>query len=103
MSDTPTRVLIADDQRLVRSGFRMILDARPDIEVVGEAADGAECVELARRLRPDVCLVDIRMPELDGLEVTRVLAGPTTTEPMRVVVVLVLPLFLKPSSSGNGV
>lgn len=92
MSDTtpttpPTRVLIADDQRLVRTGFRMILDARPDIEVVGEAADGAECVELARRLRPDVCLVDIRMPELDGLEVTRVLAGPDTAEPMRVVVV----------------
>lgn len=87
MSDTPTRVLIADDQRLVRSGFRMILDARPDIEVVGEAADGAECVELARRLRPDVCLVDIRMPELDGLEVTRVLAGPATADPMRVVVV----------------
>ncbi|TWF95806.1 LuxR family two component transcriptional regulator [Saccharopolyspora dendranthemae] len=87
MSDTPTRVLIADDQRLVRSGFRMILDARPDIEVVGEAADGAECVELAKRLRPDVCLVDIRMPELDGLEVTRHLAGPATAEPMRVVVV----------------
>jgi len=55
--------------------------------VVGEAADGAECVEMARRLRPDVCLVDIRMPELDGLEVTRILARPESTDPMRVVVV----------------
>lgn len=84
---SPIRVLIADDQRLVRSGFRMILDARPDIDVVGEAADGAECVEMAKRLRPDVCLVDIRMPEIDGLEVTRILAGPGATDPMRVVVV----------------
>ncbi|WP_406691035.1 response regulator transcription factor [Saccharopolyspora sp. ID03-671] len=83
----PTRVLIADDQRLVRSGFRMILDAQPDVEVIGEAADGVECVELARRLRPDVCLVDVRMPGLDGLEVTRILAGPGTAQPMRVVVV----------------
>jgi DNA-binding NarL/FixJ family response regulator len=80
-------VLVADDQHLVRSGFRLILDAQPGIEVVGEAADGAECVEMARRLRPDVCLVDIRMPELDGLEVTRVLAGPEAADPMRVVVV----------------
>jgi DNA-binding NarL/FixJ family response regulator len=80
-------VLIADDQHLVRSGFRLILDAQPGIEVVGEAADGAECVEMARRLRPDVCLVDIRMPELDGLEVTRILAGPEVDDPLRVVVV----------------
>ncbi|MFE4055265.1 response regulator [Streptomyces sp. NPDC059096] len=82
-----TRVLIADDQHLVRTGFRLILDAQPGIEVVGEAADGAACVEMARRLRPDVCLVDIRMPALDGLEVTRILAGPGSADRMRVVVI----------------
>jgi DNA-binding NarL/FixJ family response regulator len=65
------RVLIADDQQLVRTGFRMILKAEPDIDVVGEAADGAEAVELARRLRADVVLMDIRMPVVDGLEATR--------------------------------
>ncbi|MFD9903316.1 response regulator [Streptomyces sp. NPDC059063] len=82
-----TRVLIADDQEMVRTGFRLILDAQADLEVVGEAADGAACVELARRLRPDVCLVDIRMPKLDGIEVTRLLAGPQATDPLPVVVV----------------
>ncbi|MFF5372974.1 response regulator [Streptomyces sp. NPDC013187] len=87
MNDTAIRVLIADDQELVRMGFRLILGAQPGIEVVGEAADGAACVELARRLRPDVCLVDIRMPKLDGLDVTRALAGPGVHNPMRVVVI----------------
>ncbi|CBG75789.1 MULTISPECIES: response regulator [Streptomyces] len=87
MSDTAIRVLIADDQELVRMGFRLILGAQPDIEIVGEAADGAGCVELARRLRPDVCLVDIRMPRLDGLDVTRALAGPGVRAPLRVVVI----------------
>ena len=67
------RVLLADDQALVRDGFRMILEAQDDIEVVGEAANGAEAVELARATEPDVVLMDIRMPELDGLEATRVL------------------------------
>jgi DNA-binding NarL/FixJ family response regulator len=65
------RVLIADDQTLVRSGFRMILRAEPDIDVVGEAADGAEAVALARELDPDVVLMDVRMPNLDGIEATR--------------------------------
>ncbi len=65
------RVAIADDQALVRSGFRMILDARPDVEVVGEAEDGAQAVELVRTLDPDVLLLDIRMPNLDGIEATR--------------------------------
>ncbi|MFH8982650.1 response regulator [Streptomyces varsoviensis] len=78
---------MADDQEMVRTGFRLILDAQPGITVIGEAADGAECVEAARRLRPDVCLVDVRMPRLDGLEVTRVLAGPEAADPLRVVIV----------------
>jgi DNA-binding NarL/FixJ family response regulator len=65
------RVLLADDQGLVRAGFRMILRAEPDIEVVGEAADGREAVERVRELSPDVVLMDIRMPELDGIEATR--------------------------------
>jgi DNA-binding NarL/FixJ family response regulator len=65
------RVVLADDQALVRSGFRMILDARPDIEVLGEAGDGREAVDLVARLRPDVVLMDVRMPGVDGLEATR--------------------------------
>ncbi|KAA6214816.1 DNA-binding response regulator [Streptomyces albofaciens JCM 4342] len=69
------RVLIADDQEMVRRGLRRILESRPDIEVVGEAADGVAALEAARALRPDVALVDIRMPRMDGLEVTRRLAG----------------------------
>jgi DNA-binding NarL/FixJ family response regulator len=70
------RVLIADDQALVRAGFRMILDAEDDLDVVGEASDGLEAVAEAKRLQPDVVLMDIRMPELDGIEATRrVLAG----------------------------
>ena len=81
------RVLVADDQELVRTGLRMILNAQPDIEVVGEAADGAEAVALARRLRPDVCLFDIRMPVLDGLDATRELAGPGVPDPIPVGVI----------------
>jgi DNA-binding NarL/FixJ family response regulator len=65
----------------------MILDAQPDMEVVAAVADGAEAVSEARRLRPDVCLLDIRMPKLDGIEVTRALAGPGTENPMRIVIV----------------
>ncbi len=83
----PTRILIADDQEDVRSGFRLILGSQPDMTVVGEAADGLTAVELARTLRPDLVLADIRMPGVDGLEVTRRLAGPGVPDPMRVLVV----------------
>jgi DNA-binding NarL/FixJ family response regulator len=65
------RVLVCDDQALVRSGFRMILDARDDIEVVGEAQDGREAIELAQEIDPDVILMDVRMPDIDGVEATR--------------------------------
>jgi DNA-binding NarL/FixJ family response regulator len=81
------RVLVADDQELVRTGLRMILDAQPGIQVVGEARNGREAVTLARQLRPDVCLFDIRMPELNGLEATRALAGPAVEDPLAVVVI----------------
>jgi DNA-binding NarL/FixJ family response regulator len=69
------RVLIADDQALVRSGFRMVLDAEDDLEVVGEAANGRQAIDSVRRLKPDVVLMDIRMPELDGIAATREIAG----------------------------
>ena len=70
------RVLLCDDQALVRGGFRMILEARPDLEVVGEAEDGLQAVQLGRRLAPDVVLMDVRMPNLDGVEATgRLVAG----------------------------
>ena len=81
------RVLIADDQAMIRGGLRLILEDQPDIAVVAEAADGTEAIRLARQFRPDVCLVDIRMPGKDGLEVTRAVAGPGVADPLRVVIV----------------
>ncbi|MFF0709474.1 MULTISPECIES: response regulator [Gordonia] len=81
------RVVVADDQDLVLAGLVMILDAQPDIAVVGKAGDGLTALELATSLRPDVLLVDIRMPGLDGVEVTRRMAGPEVTDPLAVVVI----------------
>lgn len=81
------RILIADDQSIVRAGLATILGSQDDIEVVGQAADGREAVALARRLRPDVCLLDIRMPLIDGIEATRRIAGPEADDPIPVVVI----------------
>jgi DNA-binding NarL/FixJ family response regulator len=81
-----TRILLVDDQPLLRTGFRMILSAEPDFVVVGEAGDGASSVEIARRLRPDVVLMDIRMPGMDGIQATRALAGPGVAEPIKVLI-----------------
>jgi len=81
------RVLVADDQEIVRTGLAMILAAQPGIEVVAQVADGRQAVARARELRPDVCLLDIRMPEMDGIEATRRLAGPDVADPLAVVVI----------------
>jgi DNA-binding NarL/FixJ family response regulator len=80
-----TRVLLADDQALVRAGFRALLSVQPDIEVAGEAADGVEAVELVRRRQPDVVLMDVRMPRMDGLEATRRITSDAALAGTRVI------------------
>lgn len=91
----PVRVVIADDQALVRTGFRLILEEQGDIEVVGEAADGVAAVDTVRRLRPDVVLMDVRMPVLDGLEATRrlVAAGSDAQTDLQACRILILTTF----------
>ncbi|KUN18781.1 LuxR family transcriptional regulator [Streptomyces antibioticus] len=79
-------ILIADDQQMIRSAYGMILGAQPDMKIVASVADGATAVREARRLRPDVCLLDIRMPGLNGLEATRLLAGPEAPQPLKVII-----------------
>ncbi|MEU2726519.1 response regulator transcription factor [Streptomyces griseoviridis] len=84
---TTIRVLVCEDQELVRTGYVTIFSAQPDLDVVGEAADGLAAVEAARRLRPDVVVMDIRMPSLDGIEATRLLAGAEAVDPVKILVV----------------
>ncbi|MFD8483241.1 response regulator [Kitasatospora sp. NPDC059673] len=97
------RVLLADDQEMVRRGLRRILETQPDLQVVGEAADGIATVEAARALRPDVALVDVRMPRMDGLEVVRQLCGPTADPQVKVVVVTTFDLdeYVYPALRGG--
>jgi len=81
------KVLVADDQALIRTGFATIIDAQPDLEVVGECGDGRVAVELACRLRPDVVIMDVRMPIMDGIAATEQLAGAGVVDPIKVLVV----------------
>ncbi|MGW7514272.1 response regulator [Streptomyces sp. NPDC054796] len=83
----PIRVLVCDDQVLVRTGLVTIIDAQPDLEVAGECENGRAAVDLAMRLRPDVVVMDVRMPVLDGIEATRLLAGAGVPHPVKVLVV----------------
>ncbi|TWD82763.1 LuxR family two component transcriptional regulator [Kribbella amoyensis] len=87
MADGKTRILIADDQERVRIGFRLILDSQPDMCVVAEARDGAEALTLIRSRRPDVVLTDVRMPNIDGLELTRQVASAGFEVPVKVIVI----------------
>ena len=91
MSPRPIRVLVADDQALLRGSFRVLVESAPGLVVVGEAATGAESVELARRERPDVVLMDVRMPQLDGIEATQRICGSPETAGTRV---LILTMFV---------
>ncbi|MFF5341052.1 response regulator [Streptomyces althioticus] len=87
MSGAPVRVVVCDDQMLVRTGLVTIIGAQPDMEVAGECADGRAAVDLARKERPDVVVMDVRMPVLDGIEATRLLAGSAVPDPVKVLVV----------------
>ncbi len=80
---SPVRVLVCDDQALIRTGFATIIDAQPDLEVMGECADGRAAVDLARKMKPDMVVMDVRMPVLDGIEATRLLFAPGCRTPSR--------------------
>lgn len=84
---SPIRILVCDDQALVRAGYVTIFSSQSDMEVVGQASEGQSAVREARRLKPDVVVMDIRMPVLDGVEATRQLAGPDVSDPIRVLVI----------------
>jgi DNA-binding NarL/FixJ family response regulator len=88
----PIRVLVADDQALLRGSFRVLVDSTPGLAVVGEAANGAEAVELGRRERPDVVLMDVRMPDLDGIEATRLIGADPGTAGVRVLILTMFDL-----------
>jgi DNA-binding NarL/FixJ family response regulator len=83
----PLRIVVCDDQPLIRTGFATIIDAQPDLEVAGECGDGQAAVDLARRLNPDLVLMDVRMPRLDGIKATSLLAGAAVADPVKVLVV----------------
>ena len=85
--NAPVRVLVCDDQALIRTGFATIIDAQPDLEAVGECGDGKTAVDLVHRLEPDVVVMDVRMPVLDGIEATRLVAGAGVARPVKVLVV----------------
>ncbi|MGV9813264.1 response regulator [Streptomyces cellulosae] len=87
MSSGPIRVVVCDDQTLVRTGLVTLIDAQPDMEVAGECGDGRAAVDLAEKVRPDVVVMDVRMPVLDGIEATRLLAGSGVQDPVKVLVV----------------
>lgn len=89
---TDVRVLVADDQALLRGSFRVLVDTTPGLATVGEASNGLEAVELARRLDPDVVLMDVRMPQLDGIEATRQLCGPDGVPGVRVLILTMFDL-----------
>ena len=90
---TNIRVLLVDDQPLIRTGLRMVLNAQPDIEVVGEAADGLQAIETAHQLQPDIVLMDVRMPAMDGVDATRRIIEEATADPDHLIKIIILTTY----------